>query len=183
MRTENLKGRFVARECGMAFDEGDQPVQTVDFPFVEVELAFNEAEQVAGPEMRSELIRAVNLLLTRLVDFRFLRSDAASRAIGRRFIALAWIINPGAFGGVSIAQLAERLGASKQCLSKHCSELSNRFGIENSAQQRGRSGGHRKRLKKKDPPEIVGGGEDEAFEQKNLTKSMTSTSPGSEAGR
>ena len=185
MKEENLKGRFVLREPGMGFDEHYQPIQTTDFPFAEIERALNESQEIAGPETRGELLSALRMFLERVVDIRSLHSSAASRAVGRRIIALAWVVSPQMFSGISLSTLAARLEISKQCLSKYSAELSARFGIENAAQQRGRSGGHRKRLRKKDPPDGSEGVEEDNDRQNSLSKPVTSTStlPESEVER
>lgn len=57
--------------------------------------------------------------------------------IGRRTVALAWMLDPNLFEGKSAASLAKKMGIHKERLSECVSESSRRFGIRNSSQKHG----------------------------------------------
>jgi hypothetical protein len=64
-------------------------------------------------------------------------SAGADRRIGRRFLALAWVVDPSLFAGSpSLAKLAARLGTDSATLSRLTSEATRTFGITNRCQAR-----------------------------------------------
>lgn len=78
------------------------------------------------------------------VLFGFLKSPGAMRYFGgsaylKRVIALEWVLNPGAFDGKSLAQVAKDMGVTQQALSKYAAQCRRDFKL-----QRGRcSSAHR----------------------------------------
>lgn len=57
--------------------------------------------------------------------------------VGRRAAALAWVVNPDIFKGISAASLARRLGCHKAMLSEDAAGASRKYGVRNRAQQHG----------------------------------------------
>lgn len=57
--------------------------------------------------------------------------------IGRRAVALAWVVNPDIFEGKSAAAIARRVGVHREMLSEDSAEVSRRFGVRNRAQKHG----------------------------------------------
>lgn len=57
--------------------------------------------------------------------------------IGRRTVALSWVVNPAIFDGVSAAKLARRVGCHKAMLSQDAADFSREFKIRNRAQMHG----------------------------------------------
>jgi hypothetical protein len=69
---------------------------------------------------------------------RKLQARRYSDQIARRACALAWVVNPSWFeGSPTLSELGQHLGISKSILSKHTSEVTGVFGIQNRAQCQG----------------------------------------------
>lgn len=67
------------------------------------------------------------------------RDEARSvRIVGRRFMSVAWVINPGFFhGSPSLASIARRLGVTPKALQKSSARASRATGIVNRGQSHG----------------------------------------------
>lgn len=72
------------------------------------------------------------------------QENRKARCVGHRTLAVAWVLRPDLFGGVSLTKLAEALGVNKMTLSQHSSDFSSKFGIRNRGQSHGRQHGKRK---------------------------------------
>lgn len=60
--------------------------------------------------------------------------EAQSR-IGRRFVALAWCVNPKLITGEpSLSRIAEKFGVSKSLMSVHATDATRKFGTRNRFQ-------------------------------------------------
>ena len=57
--------------------------------------------------------------------------------IGRRTIAMGWVIDPDLFGGLSQTEIAAIIGCHKMNLSKSAAEFSRKFKIRNRGQRHG----------------------------------------------
>ncbi len=107
-----------------------------DFPFDQVAASLGEATAELDRGDRAKLGQALRMLLS------FLCRARHPESIGRRTIALAWVINPELVGGVSLARLAKGARCSKAALSHYTAQATKRFRVKNRAQSRG--DGHRK---------------------------------------
>src|SRR5438034_8037544 len=67
-------------------------------------------------------------------DFTKLDADAH---VGRRAIALFWTLNPDYFEGLSLTDLANRVGLHKTILSAQVANARRKFGIKNRGQAHG----------------------------------------------
>lgn len=70
----------------------------------------------------------------------WLGSERATEYFGRthqrKIVSLAWTVNPAAFDGQSLSQLAATLGVSKQALSKYSAAARRTFGLRGNGSQR-----------------------------------------------
>ena len=66
--------------------------------------------------------------------FQFVIKQKQLHNVGRRFVALAWVINPALFGGESAAQVAREFGLRPNKLQECTGDASGRFSIRNHAQ-------------------------------------------------
>jgi hypothetical protein len=110
------------------------PKQTADFDYSAVEEALGEFQPVEADDEKSVvLIRRIFAWCTN-VNLR--KSENVQLLIGRRFIALAWVLNPGLFEGTpSAGRLAELIGIrSAPRFFALTGEASRHFGIRNRAQ-------------------------------------------------
>lgn len=57
--------------------------------------------------------------------------------IGRKIVALAWVLNPGFFDGKSLSQIARESGLDRRRLSDHAAEVSRHFKIRRHGQSHG----------------------------------------------
>jgi hypothetical protein len=93
------------------------------------------AAAIDGPpeaaQSEDDAARLANLL-------QWLATPTAEKYFGHahklRVTALAWAMNPSAFGGASLSQLAVSLGVGKAALSKYAAQAARVFGIRNRAQ-------------------------------------------------
>ena len=100
-----------------------------EFDLEEVERLLGEAP--ADPRESSEIITRIFDYVTKGVP----TNKNTDRMMGRRFAALAWVLNPSLFDGISGSKLAEALGIkSKRELYILTGEASRHFGITNRAQ-------------------------------------------------
>ena len=85
-----------------------------------------------------DLAQALNRILAWLVARNANAGEQFDRTVGRKAIALAWVVNPGLFEGApSLASLAKELGVTRACLSCHTSSVSREFGLTNRGQVHG----------------------------------------------
>ena len=108
---------------------------TEDFPYEEVERNLGEPVDARGEEM-ARLVQAVNALIRYLVPAEPKRPTHAAH-IGRRTLAMAWVLQPGLVGGKSLRQLARAMGCTPQSLSTHAAEFSRMFNVVNRGQAHG----------------------------------------------
>jgi hypothetical protein len=104
---------------------------TEDFDLEAVERALGEAQAIAGRDYDA-LVTALNHLVGFLV--RGATNERGDTKAGRRVLALAWVINPSLFGGISLTALAKKVGLSTKNLSVFAAEVSRTFGIRNRGQ-------------------------------------------------
>ena len=71
----------------------------------------------------------------RIIDFLFdgvnLDHPSYADVLANRLIGFAHKLNPGRFRGVSLRELAGRLGVSVQAISRHASDTTRTFGVRN----------------------------------------------------
>ena len=94
----------------------------------------------ASPEPRDfgDLAEALSRILGWLVAHSQNAGEQYDRTIGRKAIALAWVVNPGLFEGApSLAALAKDLGITRAALSSHAASISREFGLTNRGQVHG----------------------------------------------
>jgi hypothetical protein len=104
----------------------------VEFDFAAVERAFGELETEADREAVARFVRA---LFNWVTDISIDHPNAQAMA-GRRFLALAWVLDPALFDGISAAGLAARLGIkSINKFQRLTGEVTRRFKITNRAQR------------------------------------------------
>jgi hypothetical protein len=116
--------------------------QTIDFDFESVYAALGEATEDLGREQRAELARAMRVLLAWIVRVDLNESKAPNplgleQKCGRRAICMAWVISPDLFDGISLTELAMRLGYTKPVLSVITSAFSREFNVRNRGQSHG----------------------------------------------
>ena len=94
----------------------------------------------ASPEARDlgDLAEALSRILGWLVAHSQNAGEQYDRTIGRKAIALAWVVNPGLIDGApSLAALAKDLGITRAALSAHAATVSREFGLTNRGQVHG----------------------------------------------
>lgn len=78
---------------------------------------------------------ALRRLLQWLVTVGHAKPRKMAEMVGRRTLALAWVLDPGIIEGTpSLSSLARRIGTSKAVLSLSSAKVSKEFGISNRAQ-------------------------------------------------
>lgn len=105
---------------------------SADFDWDELEKRLGEHEEPAERQY-ADLSRALKEILDWILDID-LGKDNADKIIGRRVIALAWVIDPSRFGGASVRKLSARLGFTAPVLSSITAEVSRKFRISNKFQ-------------------------------------------------
>ena len=113
------------------------PLAATDQPFDwgELESLLGETETLRDYE-REKLVHVFTVILQWAVQSSRGRVDL--RKIGRKLVALAWVINPASFDGSPAArELARRAGLHKSCFSIDCTDATRRFGIRNRPQRHG----------------------------------------------
>ncbi len=124
--------------------------QTVEFDYAAVDRALGEIDSVMKSgdaydprQAYAALIRKIFLWGT---DVK-LRGDVDGLiVIGRRFVALAWVFDPGLFAGSpSATALSKQIGISSSCeFHKLTGAAAREFGITNRAQDHAWNRGQRK---------------------------------------
>lgn len=111
--------------------------RSCDFDFDAVSRALGEASDECGDaENRDRLVFALRELLEFISDVNLENPDAATM-IGRRAVAVLWVINPDYFSGHSLSWLANRLGCSVALLSQVSAPTRRKFGVHNRGQAHG----------------------------------------------
>src|SRR5581483_340638 len=110
------------------------PKATTDAPkFIEFDWEvlrrnLREAREELGEESYALLADVLGELM------RWIVKGVKLPIIGRRAVALAWVVNPDMFeNGPSAAKLAKRIGCHKAMLSQDAAEASRKFGMRNRA--------------------------------------------------
>lgn len=111
---------------------------TVEFPYDDIDERVFGKNFEAEAEQR-ELERAELLKAFRSVFEYCLTIDTSNKnsieLVGRRFIALAWVMHPGLFeGGPSLRELSKRFHTTARVLASLTGEATRKFGITNRAQ-------------------------------------------------
>jgi hypothetical protein len=118
----------------------------VEFDWEALALALGEPGQELGQRDRAELRRAIRAILAWLLEGSGLvpgeiehtvRLENSDRWVGRRAIALMWVIMPDALAGSSLRAVARCMGLHAPQLAVHTAEFSARFGILSAKQSRG----------------------------------------------
>ena len=90
-----------------------------------------------GPDL-GDLAEALNCILAWVVARHVTSGDHYDQVVGRKAIALAWVVNPGLIDGApSLAALAKDLGITRAALSAHAATVSREFGLTNRGQVHG----------------------------------------------
>ena len=119
---------FASAEVDPLFDS------SYEFDMAAVERALGEAEKLPD-EHREQLATALWEILRWLCDVRM--CPKAPEIIGRRAIALAWVMRPELFDGQSLTAISTSLGLHKVAMSIHSADFSKRFRVRNRGQSHG----------------------------------------------
>jgi hypothetical protein len=105
------------------------------FPYDEVAAALGEDVDMTRDEVREQVATALAGMLRFCLNTD-LTNKKAEQIIGRRLVALAWVVNPGLFdGSPSLIKLSKRMGMqSIYKLAVLTGEASRHFKIQNRAQ-------------------------------------------------
>ena len=109
---------------------GSTIVGTTDFDYDAVDRALGQSEQETNADEKNvaAFSRMFNVLTAELIPPE--GQSISPRAIGVRFIAMAYFCNSGAIESQPLSELAERIGCTKQNISRHLQVLRNRYGFE-----------------------------------------------------
>ena len=109
--------------------------QHADFDWDGLARALNEEEELPETEME-RLSFALRHLLAWIITGNRKGGLTDAALIGRRAIALAWVIDPGLLpGSPSLATLGSEVGVTRASLSFWAAEASRLFGVSNRAQE------------------------------------------------
>jgi hypothetical protein len=116
-------------------EQGLIPEEAYNFDYADVSRRLGEAEEVAESTSAevspAEFFRAWALWV---LQYRSDSSLKVTEQVGRRFLALAWLIDPGLIpGSPSLRKLAAQLGIKVPVLSELTSDLHRRWGLTNRA--------------------------------------------------
>jgi len=113
--------------------------KVVEFDYGEVERCLGEGSEGEEPVLDSERFAHALRVIFRWITRGSGRSRAnQERMVGRRTIALAWLLDPSTFEGApSLARLEAQFGIPTNLLSRIVSEASATFGIRNRDQVHG----------------------------------------------
>ncbi len=106
------------------------------FDWETVERALGEIEDGLDDEAQRQKLRVALAEILRFICGVRLR-PGADAWIGRRCIALCWVVNPELFGGVSLTKLAESIGHHKMALSPKAADATRKFNVRNRFQAHG----------------------------------------------
>ena len=106
-----------------------------DFDYATVAENLGETEPQPLPENdRADLALALSQMFDWLLAVDLKRASSVE-LVGRRVIALAWVMDCERFDGGSLTKLAGQLGITAAQLSELTADASRRFGISNSFQE------------------------------------------------
>lgn len=113
--------------------------RVLDFDWPQLERLLEEVEPT---DARTPDISLLGEVLCRLFGWlthgKKLPSEGLDRLIGRRAIAMIWVIRPDLIEGTpSLATLAKQLGETRAGLSWHASDFTRVFGLRNRGQAAG----------------------------------------------
>lgn len=113
--------------------------RVLDFDWPQLEQLLQEAEQA---DARAPDISLLGEVLCRLFGWlthgKKLPAEGLDRLIGRRAIAMIWVIRPDLIEGTpSLATLAKQLGETRAGLSWHAADFTRVFGLRNRGQAAG----------------------------------------------
>lgn len=104
----------------------------IEFDWEALRRALGEAKEELGDTDYTAMASVLHELLAWIIRGNRLH------IVGRRAIALAWVVNPALFSdGPSAAKLARRVGVHKAMLSEDAANASRKFKMRNRAQQHG----------------------------------------------
>ena len=108
-----------------------------DWPSLEALAGEAEARDSTTPDF-ALLAETLNRLFAWLVEGRSHSLRHLDRTIGRRAIAMIWVVRPDLIEGTpSLAQLAEQLGETRAGLSLYAADFTRTFGLANRGQVHG----------------------------------------------
>lgn len=105
---------------------------SAEFDFEEVERALGEATSDLEPGDNARLGVALRRLAMFILRPRE-RGQLCANEIGRRFAALAWLVDPGLVGGKSLSKLAKELQSSLSAASRESVEARRTFNLPGNA--------------------------------------------------
>lgn len=113
--------------------------RTGDFDWDTLESLLDEQERPNAQEPDFVLLaETLNRLFAWLVHGRSQSSEHLDRTIGRRALAMIWVVRPDLIEGTpSLATLARELGETRAGLSWHAADFSRAFGVINRGQVHG----------------------------------------------
>lgn len=111
------------------------PEESTDFDFDAVDKALGSNGDTIDEETMTRLTTALVLLVRWICDVSLRKG--ADAVVGRRAIALAWVLRPEIFNGQSLSALAAQLGTKKMNLSRWTAEFSRVFHLRNRGQSHG----------------------------------------------
>ena len=95
-------------------------------------------ERPLAPDVKARLSRLIRGLFGLVATSGQVEHCDAIRVVGRKFISLAWVLNPGFFdGSPSLAAIARSLKVAPKTLQNRSSEASRTLGIVNRGQAHG----------------------------------------------
>jgi hypothetical protein len=103
----------------------------IEFDWELLRRSLGEAKEELGEVQYAVLADIMGELL------RWIVKGDKLHIIGRRAVALAWVVNPDIFKGISAASLARRVGCHRAMLSEDATDASRKYGVRNRAQQHG----------------------------------------------
>jgi len=114
------------------FDGGDEVEPTIeacaDFDWASVERAFGELRD--DPEQRDRLAAVLRFVFDWMLRGNLRRMNAL-HVIGKRAVAMAWVIDPARFNNDSLRSIAMQLGCTAGNISPLTAEFSRLTGITN----------------------------------------------------
>ncbi len=109
---------------------------------------------------KADLKPLLSELVTKLFDWvtrSGIQGPQKQAVAGRRFYALAWVVNPAIFGGMSAAKVAKSIGIASPCnFQKLTGEAAMEFGIVNRSQEHGWNRGNKGLSRSQDASSTVG---------------------------
>lgn len=131
MSDEGFQEDFISQHL----DPLDGHREAQDFDYDAVDRALGSKVEEMDAESVAQLAKALTVILQWLCEVQL--DKDSDRAMGRRAMAMAWVVNPNLFGGMSLSELAEVLGTHKMNLSRHASDFSRLFHVRNRGQSHG----------------------------------------------